>query len=123
MTEKQPTKRALQLRLRTARAMEKSLPERVRRAYGDPPAILADLPSDDPHLAEVQAQARASLLNQGYLTEEEIDTLPASEALEAAQHRLREQISSLQVQFDELTHQERGRSTRGTNAPRTLRQG
>src|SRR5688500_16114163 len=69
MADKQPTKRTLLLRQRAARAMEKSLPDQVRRAYGDPPSVLADLPSDDPHLAAVRENARASLLKQGYLTE------------------------------------------------------
>src|SRR5829696_9365797 len=74
MADKQPTKRTLLLRQRAARAMEKGLPDQVRRAYGDPPSVLADLPSDDPHLATLRENARASLLNQGYLTEEELDT-------------------------------------------------
>ncbi|HLL51351.1 MAG TPA: hypothetical protein VK356_11845 [Thermomicrobiales bacterium] len=50
MSEKQPTKRALLLRQRAARAVEKALPDQVRRAYGNAPSVLADLPSDDPIL-------------------------------------------------------------------------
>ena len=82
MAEKQPTKRTLLLRLRAVRAMEKGLPDQVRRAYGDAPSVLADLPSDDPHLAAVRENARASLLKQGYLTEEDLDTLPVDEAID-----------------------------------------
>jgi len=123
MAEKQPTKRALLLRQRAARAMEKGLPDQVRRAYGDAPSVLADLPSDDPHLATLRENARASLLNQGYLTEEELDTLPVDEAIDAAQRRLRAQIAGLQEQSAVLARQEKGDRDRGTKAPRTLRQG
>ena len=91
MADKQPTKRTLLLRLRAARAMEKGLPDQVRRAYGDAPSVLADLPSDDPHLATVRENARSSLLKQGYLTEEDLDTLPVDEAIATAQQRLRAQ--------------------------------
>ena len=123
MAEKQPTKRTLLLRLRAARAMEKGLPDQVRRAYGDAPSVLADLPSDDPHLAAVRDNARASLLKNGYLTEEDLDTLPVDEAIDIAQQRWRAQVASLQEQSDALARQERGNSDRTTRAPRTLRQG
>jgi hypothetical protein len=123
MAEKQPTKRALLLRQRAARAMEKGLPDQIRRAYGDAPSVLADLPSDDPHLAALRENARVSLLNQGYLTEEELDTLPVDEAIEAAQQRLRAQIAGLQEQSAVLARQEKGDRDRVTKAPRTLRQG
>ena len=123
MAEKQPTKRTVLLRLRAARAMEKGLPDQVRRAYGDAPSVLADLPSDDPHLATVRESTRASLLRQGYLTEEDLDTLPVDEAIEIALQRLRDQVASLQEQSDTLTRQERGNPDRVTKAPRTLRQG
>ena len=75
--------------------MEKGLPNQVRRAYGDAPSVFADLPSDDPDLATICENARASLLKQGYLTEEDLDTLPVDEAITTAQHRLRAQIASL----------------------------
>ena len=123
MAEKQPTKRALLLRQRAARAMEKGLPDQVRRAYADAPSVLADLPSDDPHLAALRENARASLLNQGYLTEEDLDTLPVDEAIEVAQQRLRTQIAGLQKQSAVLARQEKGDRERSTKAPRTLRQG
>jgi hypothetical protein len=123
MVEKQPTKRTLLLRLRAARGMEKGLPDQVRRAYGDAPSVLADLPSDDPHLAAVRENARASILKQGYLTEEDLDTLPVDEAIATALQRLRAQIASLQEQSDTLARQERGNPDRVTRAPRTLRQG
>lgn len=123
MAEKQPTKRTLLLRLRAMRAMEKGLPDQVRRAYGDAPSVLTDLPSDDPHLATVRENARASLLKQGYLTEEELDTLPVDEAIDVVQQRLRAQVASLQEQSDALARQERGNADRTARAPRTLRQG
>jgi hypothetical protein len=123
MAEKQPTKRTLLLRLRAMRAMEKGLPDQVRRAYGEAPGVLTELPSDDPHLDTVRENARASLLKQGYLTEEELDTLPVGEAIDIAQQRLRAQVASLQEQSEALARQERGNSDRATRAPRTLRQG
>jgi hypothetical protein len=122
MSEKQPTKRALMLRLRAARAMEKGLPDQVRRAYGDAPMVLADLAGDDPHLATVRENARATLLKQGYLSEEELDTLAADDAVKTAQQRLRAHIVSLQEQSDTLARQEKGDLDR-VKAPRTLRQG
>ncbi len=123
MAEKQSTKRAVMLRLRAARAMEKSLPDQIRRAYGDAPSVLADLPSDDPHLAAVRENARAALLKQGYLSEEDLDTLPVDEAIATARQRLRDQVASLQEQSDTLARRERGNPDRATRAPRTLRQG
>ena len=103
--------------------MEKGLPDQIRRAYGDVPSVLADLPNDDPHLAAVQEQARTSLLRQGYLTEEELDTLSVDEALEAAQQRLRAQVAGLHEQADTLARQGKDRQDRTPTAPRTLRQG
>jgi hypothetical protein len=103
--------------------MEKSLPDQIRRAYGDAPDVLADLPSDDPHLATVRENARGSLLKQGFLTEEDLDTLPVDEAIATAQQRLRDQIASLHEQSDTLARQERGNQDRVAKAPRTLRQG
>jgi multidrug resistance efflux pump len=123
MAEKQPTKRAILLRQRAARAMEKGLPDQVRRAYGDAPSVLADLPSDDPHLAAIQENARASLLKQGYLTEEELDTLSVDEAIDVVQQRMRAESVSLQEQLAVLTRQEKGDRDRVRKAPRTLRQG
>lgn len=123
MAEKRPTRRTLMLRLRAARATEKGLPDQIRRAYGDAPSVLADLPSGDPHLAAVSENARASLLKQGYLTEEDLDTLPVDEAIATARERLRTQIAGLQEQSDALARQERGNPDRVAKAPRTLRQG
>jgi hypothetical protein len=103
--------------------MEKGLPDQVRRAYGDAPSVLADLSDDDPHLATVRENARESLLKQGYLTEEDLDTLPVDEAIATAQQRLRAQVAGLQEQSDTLARQEKGNPDRGTRAPRSLRQG
>src|SRR5829696_10295288 len=102
MADKQQTKRTLLLRQRAARAMEKGLPDQIRRAYGDAPSVLADLSSDDPHLATVRENARVSLLKQGYLSEEDLDTLPVEEAIATALKRLRAQVASLQEQSDTL---------------------
>jgi hypothetical protein len=123
MAEKQPTKRTLLLRLRAARAMEKGLPDQIRRAYGDAPSVLADLPSDDPHLTTVRENARVSLLKQGLLSEEDLDTLQVEEAIATALQRLRAQVASLQEQSETLARQEKGNPDRVTRAPRTLRQG
>jgi len=123
MADRQLTKRSLLLRQRAARAMEKSLPDQVRRAYGDAPGLLADLASDDPHLVTVRENARAWLLKQGYLTEEELDTLPVEEAIVTAQERLRAQAAGLREQSDMLARQEKSNPDRFTRAPRSLRQG
>jgi hypothetical protein len=123
MAEKQPTKRTLLLRLRAARAMEKGLPDQIRRAYGDAPSVLADLPSGDPHLTTVRENARVSLLKQGLLSEEDLDTLQVEEAIATALQRLRAQVASLQEQSETLARQEKGNPDRVTRAPRTLRQG
>jgi hypothetical protein len=103
--------------------VEKSLPDQIRRAYGGAPSVLADLPSDDPHLAAVCENARASLLKQGYLTDEDLDTLSVDEAIAAARQRLRDQVAGLQEQSDTLARQDRGNPDRVTKVPRTLRQG
>jgi len=123
MAEKQPSKRTLMLRLRAARAMEKGLPDQIRRAYGDAPSVLADLPSDDPHLTTVRENARVSLLKQGYLSDEDLDTLPVDEAIAMAQQRVRAHIASLQEESDMLTRRETGNPDRVPRPPRTLRQG
>ena len=123
MAEKQLTKRTLLLRLRASLAMERGLPDQIRRAYGGAPSVLAHLPCDDPHLEAVRDNARASLLKQGYLTEEDLDTLSVDEAIATARQQLRAEVASLQEQSAALARQERGNPDRVTRAPRTLRQG
>ncbi|MCC2628759.1 MAG: hypothetical protein K0S14_2409, partial [Thermomicrobiales bacterium] len=63
------------------------------------------------------------LLKQGYLTDEDLDTLSVDEAIAAARQRLCDQVAGLQEQSDTLTRQDRGNPDRVTKVPRTLRQG
>lgn len=52
----------------------------VRLAFGEPPPGLDGNRPDGPEEAEVRADARAALLAEGWLTEAEIEALPAEEA-------------------------------------------
>ena len=118
MVDKQATKRALLLRERAARIVERSLPDQVSRAYGIVPIELTDLPSDDPQLTDLRARARASLLKQGFLTDEELDTLTVDQAIEAARQRVRAQVTTLREQASSLAPQEQGTPDRVMKAPR-----
>jgi len=96
MKSKAPTTKALRLRLQAARVAERALPDQVRRAYGEASGPLADLPADDPLLAETRERARAALVERGLLTREELDTLPVAEATAVALGVVRDQIAALQ---------------------------
>ena len=123
MDSKVPTKRELLLRQRAARIVERALPEQVGAAYGVVPMAFSALLSDDPQRVAVRENARASLLNQGVLTAEELDTLSADQAIEVALRRVRTRVASLQDQAEQQANQERSTSDRLDKPPRTLRQG
>jgi hypothetical protein len=123
MADKQSTKRALMLQQRAARLMERGLPDQVRRAYGIVPIELSDLPSDDPQLVELRESARASLLKQGSLTDDELGTLSVDAAIETALRRLREQAASLKAQAAEQGSHTGGNQAAFGKAPRTLPRG
>jgi len=89
MTDKTPTKRALTLRLRAARVLHNDLPDRVRTAYGETPGRLANIPTDDPNTVDAAASARAFLVQNGFLTQHDLDALPIDEAIANAQQRAR----------------------------------
>jgi hypothetical protein len=111
------TKKELRLRLQAARVVERTVPDQVRRAYGDEPSQRENRPEDDPLLAESREKARTSLVDKGLLTREEFDTLPVDEATSAALQRLRDQMAALQAEqtLDSTTHDSFGKP------PRTLR--
>lgn len=111
------TKKDLRLRLQAARAQERTIPDQVRRAYGEAPGQDGGVPTDEAHLAETRAKARASLIDKGLLTPEEVDTLSVDEATSTALQRLRQQIASLQAE------QKRDRTSAESFVPppRTLR--
>ena len=121
MSDRAPTKRELLLRQRATRVQEKTLPDQVRAAYGRVPIELSDLASDDPQLAQIRESARASLVKQDWLTEEELDTLPVDEAIDVAVQRIREQAASLQQQADLLATQDRASAGASRRPPRTVR--
>ena len=122
MTSKDLTKREVLLRQRAARVQERALPDQIRRAYGQVPIELADLPDDDPQLATLRESARAALIARGHLRQEELDTLPVDEAIGVALQRLRGEAASLREQAALLANQDKGNSDVFTKAPRTLRQ-
>jgi hypothetical protein len=123
MSAKEPTKRALLLRQRALRVMEKSLPEQIRTAYGTAPADLAEQPDDDPRRVEMRESARAWLIERGRLTREELDTLPVDDAIATALQRLREEAANLEEQSALQSTRDKAGSDIFTKAPRTLRQG
>lgn len=67
--------------------------DQVRVAYGSVPAILESLPTDHPVRAALRDRARSSLLDCGYLTAEELGTLPVRDALVAVRRRLRDELT------------------------------
>ena len=123
MDSKEPTKRDLLLRQRAAGIVARALPDQVGAAYGVVPIEFSALPSDDPQLIELQARARASLVKQGMLTAEELNTLSADRAIEAALQRARSRVASLQDQAEQQANLERSTRNRRDKPPRTLRQG
>lgn len=117
MESKILTTKELRLRLQAARVLERSLPDQVRRAYGEAPIGGENRPDDSPLLAEAREKARTSLVGKGLLTAEEVDALSVDEATSTALQRLREQIAGLQAE------QERDRTAAESfgTPPRTLR--
>ena len=121
MTSKDLTKRELLLRQRAARVQERALPDQIRRAYGEVPIELADLPGDDPQIGTLRESARASLIARGHLRQDELDTLPVDDAIGVALQRLRNEAASLREESERQANQEKRNADVFTNAPRTLR--
>jgi hypothetical protein len=63
--------------------------DQVRVAYGAVPVILEGFPESDPVRVTIRERARAVLVAQGYLTAEEVDTLPVNDAITTVLNRLR----------------------------------
>jgi hypothetical protein len=123
MSAKESTKRALLLRQRALRVMEKGLPEQVRAAYGVAPAELAEQPDDDPRRVANRESAQAALIARGHLTRDELDTLPVDDAIAAALARLREEAAAIDEQSTRQSTRDKSGADVFLKAPRTLRQG
>ena len=67
--------------------------DQVRVAYGAVPVILKGFPESDPVRVKIRQRARAMLVEQGYLTAKEADTLPVNDAITAVLIRLRGEAS------------------------------
>jgi hypothetical protein len=63
--------------------------DQVRVAYGAVPLVLEGLSADDPIRTDVRDRARSLLLESGYLTSRELDTLTVKDAIAAVLRRLR----------------------------------
>ena len=66
--------------------------DQVRVAYGAVPSSLEALPADDPFRVAIRDRSRSRLVAWGYLTAEELGTLPVKNAIAAALRRLRDEI-------------------------------
>ncbi len=123
MSSRQLTKRELQLRKQAARMQEKSLPDQVRRAYGEAAEAAPDTaePASDEQLAsEARDKARASLIARGFLSEEELTTLSVDAATTLVLERLHEQVSALESEGDDGVGEDSNTAT-FKNPPRILR--
>ncbi len=87
----------VRLRKQLARDLLRIVPRQVRVAYGSPPHLLQGLAADDPLAVAARAAARASLVGRGWLTENELDTLPLEAAEALAMHRLRDSSPLVEV--------------------------
>ncbi len=67
--------------------------DQVRVAYGAVPALLELFPESDPIRVRLRDSARDMLAAQGYLTVEEMATLPVQAAITTALKRLRDEPS------------------------------
>ena len=76
--------------MEAAAARPERVADLVRRAYGEGLLGLADEPAGGPEAAGVQADARAAVLREGWLTEDELRTLPVAEAEPLALRRFAE---------------------------------
>ena len=66
--------------------------DQVRIAYGEVPVILEGLPANDPFRAAIRNRARSLLVEHGYLTADELGTLPVKDAITTALGRCRDEI-------------------------------
>lgn len=61
--------------------------DQVRVAYGALPVVLESLSANDPMRAEIRERARSWLIEQGFLTAEELATLQVKAAITAVMRR------------------------------------
>jgi hypothetical protein len=74
-------------------ARRQAAEDQVRIAYGAVPVILEGLPPDHPVRTTIRDRARVLLVELGYLTEEELRTLPVKDAIVAALRQFRDEIA------------------------------
>lgn len=121
MSSTTPTDRALRLRLEAARMQERALPDLVQRAYGEiGPEAAANTRVSTQSPEEARDAARTALVERGYLTAEELDTLPQADALGKAQESVRVQIADLEAQAAEFGGGKRGQDA-FKRPPKTIR--
>lgn len=96
MANTRPTT-AVTLRKQLARDLLRIVPRQVRVAYGAPPHLLRGLAADNPLSVAARAAARASLIGRGWLTEEDLDTLPVEQAERVALQRLRDSSPLVEI--------------------------
>lgn len=70
------------------RLLRKSVEQQVRLAY-------AKVPKEASALSQARLDIRASLVSRGYITVEELESLPKREAIATAVRRVTEQTSSI----------------------------
>jgi hypothetical protein len=76
-------------RMATALQRKQAMRDQVRVAYGEVPVVLEVFPVGDPVRLKIRDRARATLVDRGYLTAAEVDTLPLKDAIAAVLTRLR----------------------------------
>jgi hypothetical protein len=122
MSSTMPSDRALRLRLEAARMQARALPDLVQRAYGEPgpeeEAANTRVSTQSPE--EVRDAARTALVERGYLTPEELETLAEADALGTARERLRAQVADLEAQAGSRGGDRRGQET-FKRPPKTIR--
>ncbi len=99
---------AVRLRKQLARDLLRIVPRQVRVAYGAPPHLLRGLAADDPLALAARAAARKSLVGRGWLTEEELDTLPQEQAERLAMQRLRDSSPLVEIAERAQRNERRG---------------
>ena len=67
--------------------------DQARADYGAVPVILEAFPEGDPVRVKIRESARATLVGRGYLTADELATLPVKEAITVVLKRLRGEAS------------------------------
>lgn len=101
---------------------ERALPDLVQRAYGETviEQQAANARGNTQSPQDARDAARTALVERGYLTAEDLETLPLAEALSTAQERVRAQIADLEAQAGTRGGDKRGQET-FKRPPKTIR--